>query len=71
MSLSVGSSKLSLGLKTLRLRWEETKTRWNDPVSQAFEDNYWRPLEAQVQAALRGLDRLGQELAQARLECGE
>jgi hypothetical protein len=70
MSLSAGSSKLNLALKTLRLRWEETQIHWHDPVSQAFAENHWRPLEAQVQSTLRGIDRLGQELAQARQECG-
>jgi hypothetical protein len=70
MSLSAGSSKLSLALKALRVRWEETKTRWHDPVSETFEENQWKPLEAQVQATLRAIDRLGQELAQARQDCG-
>jgi hypothetical protein len=70
MSLSAGSSKLNLALKALRVRWEETKTHWNDPVSEAFEENYWKPLESQVMTTLRGIDRLGQELAQARQECG-
>ena len=70
MSLSAGSSKLNLALKDLRLRWEETKTRWKDPVSEAFEENHWRPLEMQVQATLRAIDRLGQELGWARQDCG-
>ena len=69
MSVAAGSSKLNLALKTLRQRWEETKTWWTDPVSQAFEENHWRPLEAQVLATLRGIDRLAQDLAQARQEC--
>jgi hypothetical protein len=70
MSLSAGSSKLNLALKDLRIRWEEAKTRWHDPVSEAFEETYWKPLEMQVQATLRAIDRLGQELSRARQECG-
>jgi hypothetical protein len=70
MSVSAGSSKLNLALKTLRAHWDETKTRWSDPVSQAFEENHWTPLEAQVLTTLRAIDRLAQELAQARQECG-
>jgi hypothetical protein len=70
MSLHAGSSKLNLALKDLRVRWEETKTRWNDPVSETFEETYWRPLEMQVQTTLRAIDRLGQELGRARQECG-
>ena len=70
MSISAGSGKINLALKALRARWEETKTRWNDPVSQTFEENHWTPLEAQVLTTLRAIDRLAQELAQARQECG-
>jgi hypothetical protein len=70
MSLSIGSSKLNLALKTLRLRWDETKGRWNDPVSKAFEENHVDTLDGQVMSTLRGIDRLGQVLAQAQHECG-
>ena len=69
MSLSVGSSKLNDAFKELRARWEDTRACWRDEVAQDFEDHQWRPLEIQVQATLRGLDQLAQELARARQEC--
>jgi hypothetical protein len=71
MALHTGSSKLGLALKTLRLRWEETKEQWKDPVSQAFEANQMTPLERQILATLRAIDRLAQVIDQARSECGE
>jgi hypothetical protein len=70
MSLSTGSGKLNLALKALRVHWEETKATWNDPVSQAFDESHWTPLEMQVLAALRAIDRLARELDQAKKECG-
>ena len=70
MSLSTGSGKLNLALKELRARWEETRASWNDPVSQAFDENHWTPLEIQVLATLRAIDRLARELDQAKKECG-
>jgi hypothetical protein len=70
MSLSVGSSKLNEAFKDLRSRWEETRAHWQDDVALDFEDHHWRILELQVQATLRGIDRLSQELARARQECG-
>ena len=70
MSLSTGSGKLNLALKELRARWEETRAYWNDPVSQAFDENHYTPLEMQVLATLRGIDRLARELDQAKKECG-
>jgi hypothetical protein len=70
MSLSTGCGKLSLILKELRLRWDETRAVWNDPVSQAFEDNHYTPLEMQLLATLRELDRLALAIDQARRDCG-
>ncbi len=69
MSLHSGSSKLALGLKNLRARWEETKSRWTDPVQRAFEKDHFGLLEEQVLGTLRGIERLGQALDQARHEC--
>lgn len=71
MPLSSGSGKLNLSLKALRRRWEETQAQWNDPVSQAFEENHYRPLEEQLLATLRAMDRLAQILDQVRKECGD
>jgi hypothetical protein len=71
MSLSTGSSKLNRALKDLRLRWDETKAQWNDPVSQAFEDNQTAPLEMQILATLRAIDRLARIIDQVRQECGQ
>lgn len=69
MSLHSGSSRLALGLKELRARWEEVKGKWKDPVQRAFEEDQMEPLEEQVMATLRGIERLGQALDQARHEC--
>jgi hypothetical protein len=70
MALDTGSAKLHLALKNLRLHWDETKSRWNDPVSQVFEDDHLTPLENQVLSTLKAIDRLAQEVAKARQECG-
>ncbi len=70
MSLSSGAGKLHLALKDLRQHWEEAQAHWSDPVSQAFDENHYRPLEGQLLATLRALDRLAQILDQARKECG-
>jgi hypothetical protein len=69
VNLSTGSIELNDALKTMRLLWEETKAGWDDPVSREFEERYWRPLENQVVATLRAMDRLGPILARAQREC--
>jgi hypothetical protein len=69
VNLSTGWTELSSALKELRLLWEETKTEWHDSVSQDFEENHLAPLEAQVVATLRAIDRLAPDLIQAQRDC--
>jgi hypothetical protein len=69
MALYAGSAKLTLGIKTLRARWEEVKQRWNDPVRQGFEKDYWDLLEDLIRQSLRGIDHLGQQLDEAKHDC--
>jgi len=69
MSLTTASIGLADGLKTAATLWEEARAGWDDPVSQAFENDYWLPLKNQVESALSALDRLAPILARAREEC--
>lgn len=69
MNLSSGWIELNSALKTMRFRWEEVKTDWHDPVRRDFEENHWKPLEAQVVSTLRAIDRLAPVLARAQQEC--
>jgi hypothetical protein len=66
MSLSTGLIGLHSALKDLRLKWQETQLIWNDSVRRDFDENLWQPLETQVEAAHRALDRLAAIVAQAQ-----
>jgi hypothetical protein len=66
MSLSTGLIGLHSALKDLRLKWQETQLIWNDSVRRDFDENLWQPLETQVEAAHRALDRLDAIVAQAQ-----
>jgi hypothetical protein len=63
--------ELGGALKNLRVLWEETKTVWNDPVRESFEEHHWIPLEARVLAGIRALDQLAPVIDKVRQECGE
>ena len=64
-----GPARLHFALKTLRARWEETQDEWNDSARQGFEENHLEPLEQQVLATLKDMDRLSQILTSALKEC--
>jgi hypothetical protein len=70
VGLSVGTTKLRDALEALDARWQDTRKRWSDVVRQDFEENYLAPVEPDVRAALRAMDRLAQVLLKLRQECG-
>ncbi len=68
--MSAGSSTLNHAIKTLRMKWEQAKETWDDGVRRDFEAKHIVPLESQVNATLRGMDRLDEVLAKMRRDCG-
>lgn len=70
ISLNSGLSELHNALKLLRLRWEETKPLWADEVRADFEENTWEPLDDQVVAAVRSVERLDRVLGDMQQDCG-
>lgn len=70
MSLGVGRTKLKEAFEVMQAHWGEVSRRWNDPVRQDFEENYWVPLEPDVRSALDAMDRLAQTLIRLRSDCG-
>jgi hypothetical protein len=68
--LNTGWTELNYALKTLQEHWEQMKTQWDDAVRQAFEEQFWLPLESQVRATLRGIERLAPVLLKMQKDCG-
>jgi hypothetical protein len=70
VSLSIGRNKLHNAFDALHEHWHECQTQWADVVRQDFEKNYWEPIEPDVSAVLRAMDRLSLALSQLRHDCG-
>jgi hypothetical protein len=51
--------------QTLRERWLELGTVWNDPVYERFGRDHWVPLETQMLATREALVDLARVVAQA------
>ncbi len=69
MDTTTDRAKLHNLMRDLRVDWQEIQKVWNDPVSREFEEQYLDELEAKVQAALRGMDRVTQVLLDVRRQC--
>lgn len=68
--MSAGMTKLQYSLKTLRAHWEEARIHWQDQVGQDFEDRHLRPMETQVDGALRAMDKLAEVMMKMKRDCG-
>lgn len=44
--------------RMLSHQWQETVTIWRDPVSHRFDNEFWQPLEIEVESMRRELERL-------------
>ena len=50
----------------LRLRWTETLSVWDDPVSRRFERQFWESLESEVSSTQAKLEQLISVIDQAK-----
>ncbi len=66
MSLNLTHGQLQQAWQQLRQQWQKTAALWNDPVRWQFEREFWQPLEREVPATIREMDRLAQVISQAR-----
>jgi hypothetical protein len=69
--VSVGSTKLQYALKNLRKHWEEARESWSDQVRETFDEKHLRPMETQVAATVRGMDKLAEMMNKMRQECSD
>jgi septal ring factor EnvC (AmiA/AmiB activator) len=67
MTESLGNiaAELAEAWQRLNQRWHETTQLWDDRVRWQFEKEFWQPLEAQVTATQRELERLAQGISKA------
>ena len=65
-NLNTTRAELQEAWQRLRQRWQGTTVLWNDPMCRQFEREFWQPLEDQMPATLKEMERLAQVIAQAR-----
>jgi hypothetical protein len=68
MSLSTSITQLNAALKDMRVCWDQVRPQWNDRVQQRLEEEHWEPLEAQVRAAIKGMEGVALVVERMRRE---
>jgi hypothetical protein len=67
--LSSAQGRLSLAIKNLTPRWEDTKAIWKDGVARAFEKNHYDELAQKSVTAIAAMQRLGTIMHQVYRDC--
>lgn len=70
MGVYEGRGQIAKGMKDLLNRWLETKSDWDDPMSQMIEKDYLVPLEMDLRSAIGAMEHIAQVLAAVRRDCG-
>jgi len=69
MSAMGSKSKLLAAARELSLKWQETKTYWQDAKSAEFEKKYLSELFMNVDKAVSVMEKLDELLTKIRKDC--
>ena len=69
MSVYAGRAKIKNASKELRIRWNETRSLWQDEVGRAFEERHLDPLLSKLRKAEEAMLHMDEMLNQLRRDC--
>jgi hypothetical protein len=69
MGMHEGRARLNKSMKELMMRWNETKSQWNDSNARGFESRFLAPLEQDAKAAVGAMDHMAQVIQRIRGDC--
>lgn len=69
MTSGVGTVQLADGLKKMIIKWEETKTVWDDSVRRDFEKKFIEPLIDQVKSTMQAQEDLSRLMQACYRDC--
>ena len=69
MGVHEARGNLSKAFKELMLRWQETRSQWDDAQAEQFEETVLRTLESDLRTANSAMDQMGILLNQVKRDC--
>ena len=69
MSLSAARTQLKGAFSNLKVKWEQTQERWDDPASRAFEKEFLAPMERLGHSAVTAIDEMMELLSRVQRDC--
>jgi hypothetical protein len=69
MGVYEARGSLEKAMKELTLKWVETKSVWDDPMSRRFEERFLTNLQMDMRNAVGAMDQMASLLQQAYHDC--
>ena len=69
MGVHEARGNLAKAYKELMLRWQETRSQWDDAQAEQFEETVLRTLESDLRTANSAMDQMGILLNQVKRDC--
>ncbi len=69
MGVHEGRGTLARAMKDLMLRWQDTRTEWDDAQAKHFEQERLLNIEHDLRAAVSAMDAMSVLLSQCRRDC--
>jgi hypothetical protein len=69
MGVYEGRGQLSKQMKLLLMRWNETRSEWDDANAEQFETTFLQPLEMNLRSATSAMDQMAVLIGQIKRDC--
>lgn len=69
MGVYEGRGQLAKAIKTLTMRWQETRMSWDDQLARRFEERFLKPLEMDLRSAVGAMEHMATMLHQIHRDC--
>jgi hypothetical protein len=71
MSIATAKANLQDATKKLMIAWERVSAQWDDDASKQFAKDVIEPILPRVNAAMKGIDHVGDLVGKVKRECGD
>jgi predicted secreted Zn-dependent protease len=71
MSIATAKANLQDATKKLMHAWDRARAQWDDDASREFAKEVIEPILPRVNAAMKGIDHVGDLVAKVKRECGD
>lgn len=71
MSIATAKANLQDATKKLMAEWQRVSAQWDDAAAKQFAKEVIDPILPRINAAMKGIDHVGDLVGRVKRECGD